>query len=109
MRRDEDATPKPAEPELFPFVTPLAGAPPQEAIKAAANTETGAVALPVDTAARLAEMDRARTAWETRISAYLAERNTLLSSAEGKQPAALQQLRDARFTAEEQRLLVAYE
>ncbi|HJV83003.1 lipase secretion chaperone [Noviherbaspirillum sp.] len=66
-----------------------------------------AEALSPETAARLAEMERAESMWQARVDAYLAERNAL--SGGDAQQAALQQLRDARFSAEEQKLLAAYE
>lgn len=70
-----------------------------------------AAELSTEAAAQLAGMDREENAWKTRISAYLAERNRLLNGNEAGAPHqdALQQLRDARFTAEEQKLLAAYE
>ncbi|WP_292932400.1 lipase secretion chaperone [Noviherbaspirillum sp.] len=66
-----------------------------------------AEALSAETAARLADMERAESMWQARVDAYLAERNALFGG--DAQQAALQQLRDARFSAEEQKLLAAYE
>lgn len=63
--------------------------------------------LSAETATRLAEMERAESAWQARVDAYLAERNALFGG--DAQQSALQQLRDARFSAEEQKLLAAYE
>ena len=61
-------------------------------------------------AARLAELDREESQWQQRIIAYQAARVQQASLAGGAQdPAALQQLRDASFTPEEQRRLGAYE
>lgn len=66
-----------------------------------------AAATTPEAAARLAEVDRDEAAWKARIAQYLAARGQLLSG--GAQPQALQQLRDAGFTAEEQRRLPAFE
>ncbi|WP_395407860.1 lipase secretion chaperone [Pseudoduganella sp. UC29_106] len=63
-----------------------------------------AAALSPEAAARLAEVDREETDWRRRIAAYSADRARL-----GGDPAALQQLRDARFTPQEQKRLTAYE
>lgn len=61
-------------------------------------------------AARLAELDREEAQWQQRIIAYLAARAQKTSLPGGAQDAAaLQQLRDASFTPEEQRRLGAYE
>ncbi len=66
-----------------------------------------------DAAARLAEVDQEEAAWKTRIANYLAERNKIMSEmaqqSESSRQAALAQLRMARFSAEEQSRLVAYE
>ena len=59
-------------------------------------------------AARLADVDREEADWQRRITAYQAQRRQLLQSATPDQ-AALQQLREAGFTAEEQKRLGAYE
>lgn len=66
-----------------------------------------ATALSPDAAARLAELDRETAAWQRRIVAYQAERSRLLSQQAGE--AALQQLREARFSPMEQKRLGAYE
>jgi hypothetical protein len=70
-----------------------------------------AAALSPEKAARLAAMEREETAWNARISTYLAQRGKLLGGSGNvagmAQP--LQQLRDAGFTAEEQERLRAYE
>lgn len=70
-----------------------------------------AAALNPEAAARLADVDREETAWKSRIADYLGERSKLLNSgmAEADQQAAIQQLRDSRFTQLEQRRLPAYE
>jgi len=63
-------------------------------------------------AARLAELDRAEADWQQRIASYQAQRTQLLQQAgnhPGNASAALQQLRDAGFSAEEQLRLGAYE
>ncbi len=67
--------------------------------------------LTPEAAARLADLDREEAAWKARIATYLAERAKLQDTAKGieQQSAALQQLRDAQFSAEEQRRLPAYE
>lgn len=72
-----------------------------------------AAALSPEAAARLAEVDQDEAAWQHRIGAYLAERNRLVQ-ANGNLPwqdqqALLQQLRQARFDAGEQKRLAAYE
>jgi lipase chaperone LimK len=58
-----------------------------------------------EAAARLAEVDREEADWQRRIAAYRADRARLQAGA----PAALQQLRDAQFTPQEQKRLAAYE
>ncbi|MDO8039314.1 lipase secretion chaperone [Janthinobacterium sp. SUN137] len=58
-------------------------------------------------AARLAELDREESQWQQRIIAYQARKHSLPGGAQDA--AALQQLRDASFTPEEQRRLGAYE
>ncbi|MEG1325484.1 MAG: lipase secretion chaperone [Janthinobacterium sp.] len=61
-------------------------------------------------AARLAELDREESQWQQRIIAYQAQKAQLASLPGGAQDAAaMQQLRDASFTPEEQRRLGAYE
>lgn len=74
---------------------------------------TRAAALSAEAAARLADRERAETAWNSRITAYLAERDKLLDrqgyvSGMDRTPA-LQRLRDTHFTFEEQAQLAAYE
>jgi hypothetical protein len=70
-------------------------------------------ALSPETADRLAELDRAEKAWNARVSDYLAERGRLrdgtADASDAQKIYALQQLRDSRFTAEEQAQLAAYE
>lgn len=72
-----------------------------------------AIALSAQAAAQLADMEREEAAWRVRIDAYLAERNRLLSDAANSPRVdgvdALRQLRDARFTFEEQERLTAHE
>lgn len=67
--------------------------------------------LSAQSAEQLARMEREDAAWRQRVNTYLQERNRVLarnaSGAERNQ--ALQQLRDARFTREEQERLEAYE
>lgn len=61
-------------------------------------------------AARLAELDREESQWQQRIIAYQAQKAQQAGLPGGAQDAAaLQQLRDASFTPEEQRRLGAYE
>lgn len=64
-------------------------------------------ALSPQAAARLADVDREEADWTRRIGAYQAQRSQLLQAGAGD--SALQQLRDAGFTADEQRRLGAYE
>lgn len=70
-------------------------------------------ALSPEAAARMAQVDREEKEWSDRIAAYLAERDRLLSSsaqlAAGDRETMLAQLRQARFTVEEQKRLGAYE
>ena len=72
-----------------------------------------AAALSVEAADRLAQLDRAEAAWSNRINAYLAERDRLRNSSGSavatERSLILQQLRDSRFTVEEQQRLAAYE
>ncbi|MCX7289751.1 lipase secretion chaperone, partial [Janthinobacterium sp.] len=58
-------------------------------------------------AARLAELDREESQWQQRIIAYQAKKASLPGGAQDA--AAVQQLRDASFTPDEQRRLGAYE
>ena len=51
----------------------------------------------------LMETGNAETEWKSRVDSYMSERNNLRNNE------ALQQLRDTRFTAEEQHLLATYE
>ncbi len=61
----------------------------------------------------LAEMERAEIGWSIRVQSYLAEKARLSNSSDttlsADQSIALQQLRNSRFTAEEQELLTARE
>ena len=65
-----------------------------------------------EAAARMAAVDQENAQWKNRISDYLEQRNKVLSDAtlsDAGRQAALQQLRDARFSANEQKRLGAYE
>jgi lipase chaperone LimK len=64
-----------------------------------------AAALSTEAAARLADLDREEADWQRRIAAYREAR----SRASATDAAALQQLRDAQFTPQEQKRLDAYE
>lgn len=72
-----------------------------------------AAALSPEAAARMADVDREEVAWKQRIGAYLAQRQQILdaraSPSAGDLEAALQQLRQAHFSADEQLRLPAYE
>ena len=72
-----------------------------------------AAALTPEAAARLAEVDQEEAAWKSRIASYLAERKSTLATSvklsDAERDTALQQLRQARFTADEQKRLAAYE
>lgn len=72
-----------------------------------------AAALSPEAAARMAEVDREESEWKQRITSYLAERRRVLDTnatqAPAEREAALQQLRQALFTPEEQLRLPAYE
>lgn len=69
-----------------------------------------AAAISPEAAGRLADVDREEAEWKRRIGAYLAQRATLQSRAAVQDTgAALQQLRDAQFSADEQKRLGAYE
>ncbi len=69
-----------------------------------------AAALPAGDADRLAALDRAEAAWQARVRAYLVEAGNLPADSSGaNRQRALQQLRDARFSPEEQARLAAYE
>ena len=63
-----------------------------------------ATAISPAAAARLADVDREEAEWQRRISTYQAQRRQLQQDA-----AALQQLRDSIFSADEQKRLPAYE
>ncbi|RFP13907.1 MULTISPECIES: lipase secretion chaperone [unclassified Duganella] len=65
-----------------------------------------AAALSPEAAARLADVDREEADWHSRIASYLAQRQQLAGASD---PAALQKLRDAIFSADEQKRLAAYE
>lgn len=63
-------------------------------------------------AERLAVLDREDDAWRQRIQQYLADRAIILKDtarSDAQKDSAVQQLRDARFNADEQRRLSAYE
>lgn len=65
-----------------------------------------------EAAERLAVLDREEEAWRQRIQQYLADRTGILKDAarnDAQKESAIQQLRDARFNADEQRRLSAYE
>ncbi len=62
-----------------------------------------------EAAQRLAELDKEETQWTERIRTYLAERQRILASPEAGRDAALQQLRQSRFSQQEQQRLAAYE
>ncbi len=71
-------------------------------------------ALSAQTADALAAMDREQSAWDARLVAYKQERNTLLEGGQAgasreTQQAAVQRLRDTRFSPEELQRLAAYE
>ena len=86
-------------------------------MRAAGNSEDDiyrmrAAAFTPEAAARMAAVDQENASWKSRIADYLDARGRVLSdtatSDAGKQ-AAVQQLRDARFSANEQKRLGAYE
>ena len=68
-----------------------------------------AAALTPENAARMAHREGQERMWNARVDGYLAERERLRNSGGNTSAAAFQQLRDARFTAEEQDRLAAYE
>ena len=68
-----------------------------------------AAALSPAAAARLADLDREQADWKRRISDYQAQRKQLMNGPAAPSEAALQQLRDAGFTPDEQKRLAAYE
>ena len=74
---------------------------------------TRAAAVSVEAADRLAQLDQAEAAWKTRTNAFLAGRNRLLGGSgpvvSSEQSRALQQLRDASSTSDQQQRLTAYE
>ena len=65
-----------------------------------------------EAAASLADLDRQVSDWNKRIATYQADRKSVLDNATLSDPdrqAAIQQLRDAHFSSDEQRRLAAYE
>ncbi|MES3024246.1 MAG: lipase secretion chaperone [Pseudomonadota bacterium] len=69
-------------------------------------------AISPEAARRLGELDQEEAAWKGRIARYLGLRADLVKAAQGdalQQEARLQQLREAHFSADEQRRLGAYE
>lgn len=65
-----------------------------------------------EVAARMAQADQREKLWQDRIGAYLAERSRLLDDPGlpyARRATALQELRDAHFSQDEQRLISAYE
>lgn len=68
-----------------------------------------ATTLTAGDADRLAALDRAEAEWQARVSAYLAEIGKLSADPSSNRQQALQQLRNARFSPEEQARLAAYE
>jgi lipase chaperone LimK len=68
-----------------------------------------AKAVSPEAAARLALVDQEEAAWKAKIAEYLAARNKLQGLPEANRIAAIQQLRDARFSQEGQARLSAYE
>lgn len=72
-----------------------------------------ATALTAEAATQLARMEREEATWKARVDAYLGERDRLLAAGDGDADIdpflAVQKLRDAHFTAEEQQRLNAYE
>lgn len=65
-----------------------------------------------EAAARLADLDREVLDWNKRIASYQADRKSILDNAtlsDANRQAAIQQLRDAHFSSDEQRRLPAYE
>lgn len=65
-----------------------------------------ATALSPEAAARLADVDREEADWHRRIASYQSQRQQLAGAGD---PASLQKLRDAIFSADEQKRLGAYE
>jgi hypothetical protein len=108
-----DASPKPTTPATL--LTAQASAQKMRALGAGVDEiyRMRAAALTSQTANRLARMESDEAAWKIRIDAYLAARARLQDkapSATSADPAqALQQLRDAHFSAEEQQRLAAFE
>ncbi len=68
-----------------------------------------ATALSPQAAARWADLDREEADWARRIAQYRMQRQQLASPGASADPAALQQLRDVLFSADEQKRLGAYE
>lgn len=119
MRTSNDQQQAPAPLATQPTPTDIANAQiAAQTMRAQGATEDDikrmrAAALPAETTTRLTEIDKAETAWNARVGAYLGERGRLLDSAVSvsaqDQQQVLQRLRDARFTAQEQSALAAYE
>lgn len=91
-----------------------------KAVQAARATGAGdaeiykmrAASVGEDAATRLAALDRDESAWKQRLDGYLADRKAILADTaldETSRTAAIQKLRDARFNAQEQLRLTAYE
>ncbi len=71
-----------------------------------------ATAFSPEAAARMAAVDQENASWKNRIGDYLDQRNKVLGNtnlSDVDRQAALQQLRDARFSVNEQKRLGAYE
>lgn len=72
-----------------------------------------AAATTPESAARLAEVDREESQWKSRIASYLNEKNQISNTStavkEEQRLLLLQQIRDQRFTQDEQKRLPAYE
>jgi lipase chaperone LimK len=65
-----------------------------------------------EAAARLADLDRETLDWKKRIADYQSQRQSLLANTalgDADRQAAIQQIRDARFSTDEQKRLPAYE
>jgi lipase chaperone LimK len=72
-----------------------------------------AASLDANAASRFAELDREEVSWNRRIAEYRVQRNSILSApltmSDPDRMAALEQLRQTGFTADEQKRLAAYE
>ncbi|MEO8838928.1 MAG: lipase secretion chaperone [Herbaspirillum sp.] len=72
-----------------------------------------AAALSPEAATRLADLDQDEANWKNRITSYLTDRQRIQQQSaqlpDSQRQALLQQLRDAQFSADEQRRLPAYE